>query len=35
MAELSTNGLDTLISDLEELAKIPDEVILEIGRAHV
>ena len=34
MAELSTNGLDTLISDLEELAKIPDEVILDMLTAE-
>lgn len=34
MAELSTNGLETLISDLEELAKMPDEVILDMLTAE-
>lgn len=34
MANLFTTGLDALISDLEELAKIPDEVILDMLTAE-
>lgn len=34
MAELSTNGLDAIISDLEELAKITDEVIPDMLTAE-
>jgi len=34
MADLFTTGLDALISDLEELAKIPDEVILDMLTAE-
>ena len=41
MAEISTSGLEELLSDMEAIAEIPDATILEmlsaeeIGRAHV
>lgn len=34
MAELSTSGLDELLSDMEAIAELPDEIVLEMLTAE-